>query len=47
MQNTDQWLTCCVEIHIDDPQYFPLHINLDSRMLDKILYVVDKRDMPL
>jgi hypothetical protein len=20
--------TCCVEIHIDDPQYFPLHIEL-------------------
>ena len=24
----DQFLTCCVEIHIDDPQLFPLHMEL-------------------
>jgi hypothetical protein len=39
----DQQLTYCVGIHIDDPY----GINLESRMLDKILYVFGKSDMPL
>jgi hypothetical protein len=27
----DQQFTCCVEIHIDVPQWFPLHMELTLR----------------
>jgi hypothetical protein len=38
----DQLLTCYVETHTDDPH----RVNLERRMFDRILYVVDKSDMP-
>ena len=41
--------TCCVEIRMDDPPIVSstYEVNLDSRMLVSILYVVGKSDMSL
>jgi len=46
---SDQRLTWYGEIHTDDPPIISsAHwVNLDSRMSDNILYVVDKSNMPL
>jgi len=45
----DQQLTCCLEFHVDDTPivFCTYEVNLDSRMLDKILYKVGKSDKPL
>ena len=42
-------MICYVEIHIDDPPVIAYEngIDIESRMLDKILFVVNKSDKPL
>jgi hypothetical protein len=45
---SDQQLIDYLEIDTDDPQLFCLHmeLNMTEEMLDKILYVVEDRDIP-